>query len=694
MNEELKNVIKNLKISYHSGHGDNLGKDFYSPLLAKCKQYKRDTGDFTSTVIFDWGEALLNVINRDDEECVIKLIANPKLNDEDFETLSQVVENKDREEYLDKIGRNILDEAFSLSQGTAERKIKLKIFAYLVTTNKLIIKFGFPRHVRGANIYHPKSGVFYFDNDIKVGFIGGSNETHGGHLTNIEYIQVHNNLEENNKYLDDVEEKFDIGWKNLAPGFQTCALNQDTLKKIKSYAPKSKQELKQEIEKYNTENKPKLGEHLSDETKQKLNQIKEELVLEDYLKIIEEKWRFQERARLKFIEEKWGILQMATGTGKTRIALAIATQLINENKIDKIIIQMKGFDLIKQWADNIDGWRNSKISREVNFLRDERNDRDFFLGNFNNPDVDLLLIRQSRLPDLLDKIKDYDQKKTLIIHDEVHDLFAEQISEKILGKQKKFGYKLGLSATIREEFDKARERKLFEEIQGGGDKPAFEYSIEDAIADGVLVEMDLIPLEYELDEEEKSKIRDIFGVYKKNIDEGMLKWQAESIRNMSIADVKKNAKDKIVVFRNNLSKLLPKLKRSFIFADECDYGDKLLNILVPHLNVKTHYNDNETDKDNLKRFSNREIDCIINVLKLSQGIDIQSLDTAVLFATPKGRQLIQRLGRALRTDPNNKNKKALVVDFFEKKEMKNKKGSDYNRYLQLKEYSKIKKRNL
>jgi superfamily II DNA or RNA helicase len=694
MNEELKNVIKNLKISYHSGHGDNLGKDFYSPLLAKCKQYKRDTGDFTSTVIFDWGEALLNVINRDDEECVIKLIANPKLNDEDFETLSQVVENKDREEYLDKIGRNILDEAFSLSQGTAERKIKLKIFAYLVTTNKLIIKFGFPRHVRGANIYHPKSGVFYFDNDIKVGFIGGSNETHGGHLTNIEYIQVHNNLEENNKYLDDVEEKFDIGWKNLAPGFQTCALNQDTLKKIKSYAPKSKQELKQEIEKYNTENKPKLGEHLSDETKQKLNQIKEELVLEDYLKIIEEKWRFQERARLKFIEKKWGLLEMATGTGKTRIALAIATQLINENKIDKIIIQMKGVDLIKQWVGNIDEWRNSKISREVNFLADERDDRDFFLGNFNNPDVDLLLIRQSRLPDLLDKIKDYDQKKTLIIHDEVHDLFAEEISEKILGKQKKFGYKLGLSATIREEFDKARERKLFEEIQGGGDKPAFEYSINDAIADEVLVEMDLIHLEYELDEEEKSKISEKYGIYKKNIDEGMPKWQAESIRNMSIADVKKNAKDKIVVFRNNLSKLLPKLKRSFIFADECDYGDILVNILVPHLNVKTHYNDNKTDKDNLKRFSNKEIDCIINVLKLSQGIDIQSLDTVVLFATPKGRQLIQRLGRVLRIDPNNRNKKAVVIDFFEKKEMKNKKGSEYNRYLQLKEYSKIKKRNL
>ena len=38
---------------------------------------------------------------------------------------------------------------------------------------------------------------------------------------------------------------------------------------------------------------------------------------------------------------------MATGTGKTRTALSIITQLINEEKINKIIIQMKGTDLIK-----------------------------------------------------------------------------------------------------------------------------------------------------------------------------------------------------------------------------------------------------------------------------------------------------------------------------------------------------------
>ncbi len=696
MSEELKNKIENLKIRYKSIFRDHLAKDFYVPCLLASYKLKRATSDFTSSVLYQYGEALPKLVDPEQEGCQIQILAEPKLQRKDNETLAGAIDKTEKDKIEDEIIEKIFEDAISIANGDLDKEKRLKVLAWLIKTKRMIIKFAIVEHVQDANIFHDKEGIFYLNwDDKKIGFNGSENETGSGlHFNGGSFSVFKSWVEGQKDYVEDLEKTFDLTWDNEAPGCKTKKMNKKILDLIAKYAPN-------DIKKFYFDNKKFFKntkfEKIIEREKKSIDEnkdIQSPKSIEDYLEVTEEKWRFQEEARLKFIEKKWGILEMATGTGKTRTALAIATQLINENKIDKIIIQMKGVDLIKQWVGNIDEWRNSKISREVNFLADERDDRDFFLGNFNNPDVDLLLIRQSGLPDLLDKIKDYDQKKTLIIHDEVHDLFAEQISEKILGKQKKFGYKLGLSATIREEFDKARERKLFEEIQGGGDKPAFEYSIEDAIADGVLVEMDLIPLEYELDEEEKSKIRDIFGIYKKNIDEGMSKWQAESIRNMSIADVKKNAKNKIVVFQNNLNKLLPKLKRSFIFADECDYGDKLLNILVPHLNVKTHYNDNETDKDNLKRFSNREIDCIINVLKLSQGIDIQSLDTAVLFATPKGRQLIQRLGRALRTDPNNINKKALVVDFFEKKEMKNKKGSDYNRYLQLKEYSMIKKGNL
>ena len=67
---------------------------------------------------------------------------------------------------------------------------------------------------------------------------------------------------------------------------------------------------------------------------------------------------------------KWGLLEMATGTGKTRTALSIATQLINEKKINKIILQMYGSDLIKQWHQNVNKWIFSKLEREFNLLDD------------------------------------------------------------------------------------------------------------------------------------------------------------------------------------------------------------------------------------------------------------------------------------------------------------------------------------
>ena len=75
-----KDFIKTLKVSYASGFGDNLGKDFYSPCLARCKEYKRMTGEFTSNVIFDWGRALLKVLNNEEDKCMVKIKANPSLN--------------------------------------------------------------------------------------------------------------------------------------------------------------------------------------------------------------------------------------------------------------------------------------------------------------------------------------------------------------------------------------------------------------------------------------------------------------------------------------------------------------------------------------------------------------------------------------------------------------------------------------
>lgn len=685
INKELQNKIENLKRRYKSIAGDHLARDFYSPCLLASKKLKRATCDFTSSVLYQYGEALLKLINIDLDDCQVQILAEPKLENSDIQAMHKAINKEDRDFIEENIIEKIFEDAISIASGNRDNEKKLKVLAWLIKNKKIIIKFAFVKHVENSNLFHDKEGIFYLEwDDKKIGFNGSENETYSGMERNGGSFSVFKSwINGQKEYVQDIEEMFDKAWEDKLPGLKTKKMNKKVLDMISSYAPT---DIKKHFKDHNIKTKFDQIKIINNNENEKLTTIKE-----NYLDIVDKKWSFQERARKIFIEKKWGLLEMATGTGKTRTALAIATQLINENKIDKIILQMYGSDLIDQWEKNVNKWIYSKISRSVNYLSDKKDLIDYFIMNFKNRDVDFLIIRQSRLAMLLDKISKFDQSRVLIIHDEVHDLFAKEISKDITGKQNNFGYKLGLSATLKEEFDKERERILFREIQGDEKEPIFTYSLENAIKDGVLVEMNLISLEYELYEDEIADISKAYAQHKTDLDEGIPINIADQMRNMKIADIRKNARNKIEVFESKILEIKKYLNRSFIFADETKYGDKLLNILVPHLDVRTHFGGN--DKDNILKFSLGEINCIINVMKLSQGIDVQNLNTIVLFSTPVGRQFKQRLGRVLRTDPNNKEKKATVIDFFDKKQLKEKKGSDYNRYLELTKYSEIKKIN-
>ena len=686
----MKEFIQNLKISYHSGFEDNLGKDFYSPCLSKCNEYKRTTGDFTSNVIFDWGEALINIIEKDEGKCVVKIIANPNLPEEDKLALSTFVDNQNRDDFYDKVTHNIFQDALDIVEKNLNRdkskEIKLKIFCYLVATRKLILKFGFPKHVRNANVFHTKDGIFYFDNDLKVGFSGSSNETHGGHLLNIENIHIYKNLDGIDPHIEDIEEKFELSWKGNAPGFDTRKLNKKTLDLITSYAP-NRSQVKEYIKKFKEEFTKSPVEIPENQVQ---NNIANEHVeiKENYLDILDKKWEFQQEAREKFIAAKWGILEMATGSGKTRTALSIITQLIKEKKINKIIIQLEKNNLIDQWEENIKEWLRSETYEEVNLLKytAKKNQIEDFIGGFTNEGVDLLLVSKYNLSNLLDRIIKFDLNKTIIIHDEVHGLFSDKFKVEIEGKQKNIGYRLGLSATVKNDFEPERTQLLFNEIG----KVVYEYKLDQAIKDGVLVEFDLIPLNYNLLESDKKERNTAYAKFDSDIKNGVNPIAAKKFLYLTLADIKKNCVDKVRVFKNNFNQLSQYLHRSFIFADEKVYVQRVLNILIhKDLNFKTHTGDD--GYENINKFSNGEVDCLLNCEKLSEGIDVKSVNTIVLFATPQGIQLIQRLGRVLRSDTKYPNKRACVIDFFLESDMEKKEGSDYNRYVKLKNYSEIKK---
>ena len=76
-------LFENLKSDYDSGEGDDLGADFFTPCLTYCNKYDRATSDFTSNVIFEWGEAVLKLVDIDNHKCKIRMVAHHKLHDDD-----------------------------------------------------------------------------------------------------------------------------------------------------------------------------------------------------------------------------------------------------------------------------------------------------------------------------------------------------------------------------------------------------------------------------------------------------------------------------------------------------------------------------------------------------------------------------------------------------------------------------------
>jgi superfamily II DNA or RNA helicase len=85
--------------------------------------------------------------------------------------------------------------------------------------------------------------------------------------------------------------------------------------------------------------------------------------------------------------------------------------------------------------------------------------------------------------------------------------------------------------------------------------------------------------------------------------------------------------------------------------------------MAQHVDLHTYYGDD--DRANLGRFARGELGCLVTCHRISEGIDIQSVNNIVLFASARARlETVQRLGRCLRIDPNNTEKRATVVDFI------------------------------
>lgn len=367
------------------------------------------------------------------------------------------------------------------------------------------------------------------------------------------------------------------------------------------------------------------------------------------------KWQHQEEAIALFMKEKRGVLNMATGTGKTRTSLRICTELIQKNVIDSIIISCDGTDLLQQWYRELlklvtDSNLTWGIVRQYGSWHESERFR-------NNPHHKILLTSRLQLHLGLGKLTNKTANRTLLIHDEVHKLGSPGNRERMNGSSDHIQYRLGLSATPEREYDEEGTRFILDHIG----PVIYEFTLEDAIRKGILAPFNYFPVPYTLTANDKANLKKVHARNAASEKAGS-PMSKEEFWN-ELARVYKTAEGKIPAFRDFIVRHPNMLERCIVFVETKEYGQEILEIIHQyHSAFHTYYS--EDDSNVLNRFSKGEIECLLTCHRLSEGIDIQSLQNVILLSSARAKlETIQRIGRCLRINPGNPEKIANVVDF-------------------------------
>ena len=588
----------------------DLIEELYLPCLKWADRFDRGVGFFTTGWITYNVTGLSDFASRGGK---MRLITSPILSNEDTDAIINSEGNNG--EAFKRLEAALIDNVRVLE---AEMKADVSnAFSWMIYDGIIDLRFAIPCEKLEDGDFHDKFGIFYKGED-RISFSGSINDSKHGYQ-NYESIKVFKTWAGTGEYVESDINRFEKIWNSKD-------------KNLKIFTVPTA--VKKRIFQLRTSNRP-YKKHDS----------------------ASNRWVHQDMAVEKFIEKEHGILAMATGTGKTVTAIKIINRLFDESKIRRVVITMYGNDLLDQWSKQI---RESFKNKQIHYhYGSHKRMNDFIM----HPDEAILLVSRdsnnlTKLLNLLDKAPGNYKDDTLFIFDEVHGAGSQSFVENLTGKLSPYKYRLGLSATPEREYDDVGNEFLLNEIG----EIIFEFNLEDAIKKGILCEFNYIPLPYELTEAEKHKKKKIIAAFNAKKESGEPYDEKEMFTQLSL--VNKTAINKIEEFEVLISKRPELLDKCIIFVQTMEYGKQLQEVLIKYTDkYHTYYADDE--KINLENFAEGKINCLLTCKKVSEGIDISSVTNIFIFASDRSKLVTtQRIGRALRLDKNNPEKKANVIDFI------------------------------
>lgn len=623
--------------SYNKAEHD-IADMFYLPCMRDSIYYDRISGYFGSTIYIIAWDALRDFIENNGK---MRLICSPYVSDEDASALANGYSAKNDEllaESLAKEVQALFDNPFLTAPA--------KLLAYMISKEIIDIKIAVSTGNESPNatrLFHDKVGIFADADGNKVGFRGSMNETYKGLSSdgNMESIDVFPNWLDNRdtERVDDASAFFEKLWTESVPGIIVYQFPNASKEILRTKAEGVKwRELLDEI--HVEESKAKKwrpSNHIGSRTPRphQVNAL--------------ETWVNNNRR---------GILEHATGSGKTFTAMCAIHDAFKRNEVVLILVPSR--DLLKQWDQEL---RKTLLEDKIYYLLCGDNNNEWkspgtlasWTSDGGSTHRIILATMDTACSD--DFIKNVSQGKHLfVVADEVHRLGSPRRRSTL---NINAGARLGLSATPRRYGDPEGTSALFDYFGGLVPPP---YTLDDAIKNGVLTKYFYNPLTITLTQTEQDEWNNIT----RQISQLMARIKDKENTNVNItsnarlkrllinrARIVKNAAGKVPLAINLLLREFVGGQSWIIYCDNIvQLKDVLNGAIDAGFDAFEYYADMEGDRDETLRYFSKNGGVLVSIKCLDEGVDIPSTTHALILASSQNpREFIQRRGRILRNSP-------------------------------------------
>jgi superfamily II DNA or RNA helicase len=646
----------------YNTNDNDLVVEFYTPILGVAQYYDRATGSFSIAGVKALAKPLVpfvrNALRTGSTPPVMRVVASHDISELDYDQINRGYENREKTPEDQLIA--ILD---SLKKSSDQELLEaIKHIGTMVQLGLLDIKIGIPSN-KLTGMFHRKAGVFRDFHGNVITFEGSQNFTRRGDGSEV-------NLEGLVAFC--THDPAITSFKEAHMRFFDSLWN-DKLENVRV----------KPLSKYPKELLAEYGVPIEEILRE----------LEPPKKIVIPRQCQRDAVTAWVANGNRGILDMCTGSGKSRAAL-MALERLDDPPLT-LIITGNLIDLVDQWADreiipaygsasvkilkvsSSHGTQSELQSKLITLLQDFRFDsskgkRVFILSTIQSASQEWFRQILSR----------FDKSRLAIIIDEVHHAGASGPTGNVLKIDAK--YRLGLSATWRR-YDDDEDGRLEDYFRGKTSSVPYSYPLAHGIRDGVLSPYQYYIHAIKLDSADLDELRQRLTQY----DEELKKIDPSlglRLGDQVLAQVTPNELPKLHELRDSwrstLGRAIAKtdvalqivesefssLKKCIIYCAGRDHLDRT-SILMGQRHWQVEPYDSQVQDEIRARIRDkfalpyRGQPFFIGAIKcLDEGIDLPALDSAILVASNKTeREWIQRRGRILRIYPGKEY--SIIHDF-------------------------------